>query len=214
MCFVYAIGSIHNLNNKKYDECYIGVTKDLLRRWKYHTTSGYSVSRAIKKYKWIFEENMRCIYSGETELCFDIESSLRPFPFMGLNEASGGKGGKTNYSPERGRKISDALRGRVRSEEHRKNISSSKKGTFSGMKNPKAKIWKLVDPDGKETIILGNLQDHCDKLGLCWSVLKKKLGTVVGEISPKFRDNGDITIRVKREKTIGWKLLEETSKLY
>jgi len=209
MYFVYAIGNLQDIEKENYSNCYIGVTNNPSLRWDAHVNSGYTVSRAINEFGWNFTENMKVIFSGDMESCFDMESKMRPMPLMGLNEAAGGRGGKTSYTLERNQKISKALSGRSKSEEHRKKISQSKIGVVGGANNPKAKNWILVDPNGNEYRTCGNLQDYCKQLGLCWAALSRNLGMVVGEISPKYRDNGNPMNRVKRTNTIGWKLLKE-----
>lgn len=208
MYFVYAIGNSNDIEMNNYSTCYIGVTNNPSKRWNAHVKSGYAVSKAINDSGWNFDDNMKVLFSGDAESCFDLESKLRPMPLMGLNEASGGKGGCTTYTPERAKKISEALSGRVKSEDHKRKISESKIGAVSGANNPKAKNWILIDPSGNQYRTCGNLQDYCKQLGLCWAALSRNLGMVVGEISPKFRDNGNPMNRVKRTNTIGWKLLK------
>ena len=209
MYFVYAIGNSDDIKMQNYSNCYIGVTNNPELRWNSHVKSGYTVSRAINENAWIFSDNMQILFSGDEELCFDMESKLRPMPLMGLNEAAGGKGGRTVYSAERGKKISQALSGRCKSQEHKKKISLAKTGVYGGENNPRAISWVLIDPTAKEYKTRGNLQAFCEELGLCWSALRANVGMVVGEISPKFRDNGNIMNRVKRTNTIGWKLIKE-----
>lgn len=209
MYFVYAIGDSKDLEMRNYSNCYIGVTNDLTLRWNSHVKSGYTVSRAINDNGWNRMDNMHLLFRGTDEECFDMESKLRPMPLMGLNEAAGGKGGRTSYTPERGKKISQALSGKSKSEEHRKKISEAKIGVYEGGNNPRAVSWVLIDPSGTEYKTRGNLQSFCEELGLCWTALRANVGMVVGEISPKFRDNGNPMNRVKRTNTIGWKLIKE-----
>jgi hypothetical protein len=194
---------------QNYSNCYIGVTNNPELRWNSHVKSGYTVSRAINENGWNFEDNMQILFSGDDESCFDMESKLRPMPLMGLNEAAGGRGGRTSYTPERGKKISQALSGKGKSEEHRKKISLAKTGVYEGENNPRAVSWVLIDPQGNEHKTRGNLQVFCEDLGLCWTALRANVGMVVGEISPKFRDNGNPLNRLKRANTIGWKLIKE-----
>lgn len=209
MYFVYAIGNSDDIKMQNYSNCYIGVTNNPQLRWNSHVKSGYTVSRAINENGWNFEQNMQILFSGSDESCFDIESKLRPMPLMGLNEAAGGKGGRTSYTAERNKKISEALSGVAKTEDHKRKISKSKIGVVSGANNPKAKNWKLIDPSGKEYSTRGNLQKYCKELGLCWAALSRNLGMVVGNISPKYRDNGNPMNRVMRTNTIGWKLIKE-----
>lgn len=209
MYFVYAIGDRNDLENQNYSNCYIGVTNNPILRWKNHTKSGYTVGLAINTNNWNHIDNMRLLFRGTADECFVVESEMRPMPLMGLNEAAGGRGGYTSYTSERGKKIAQALSGKRKSEEHCKKISEAKLGSVGGANNPKAKTWTLIDPAGNVHRTRGNIQEYCKQLGLCWSALDKNLGMVVGEISPKFRDKGDPTLRVKRTNTIGWKLIKE-----
>lgn len=210
MSCVYAIGSTENLKSKNYDMCYIGVTANVFRRWVTHKSSMFTVGVAIRANAWNIDENMVIIFEGESEICFDMESKFRPYPKMGLNEAVGGCGGYTSYDEQRNKKISSKLKGRVTSDEHRRKISEGKKlqKNSQGARNCKAKIWKLIDPIGDEHIIHGELIAWCDQKGITWSTLKRNLGCVIGQVSPKFRTNGDLNALEKRIATIGWLMME------
>lgn len=212
MYFVYAIGNSIDIKNKRYSNCYIGVTNNLHLRWSRHSKSKYTVGEAIRMNNWNFVDNMKIIFFGTEEMCFDIETKLRPIPMLGLNEAAGGHGGKTPCTPERNAKISKALTGRPKSIAHRNEISKTRilKGICSREKNPRAFNWTLIDPAGLEYKFRGALQHMCDKLNLCLPALRENLDSVVGEISPKFRDNGNLKFRTIRINTIGWKLIKET----
>jgi hypothetical protein len=196
--YVYKIGSSNELS-----QCYIGVTNDLLRRWKSHVKSGYSVS---KDNSWTFENNMEILFEGSAEECFDLEAKFRPFPNMGLNEAKGGCGGHTKYSIERSNKLSEKLKGRQVTWGSK--ISETKKstGVAKGSKNSKAKHWKLVDPNGNSYELHGTFFEFCNENNLSSKTLYNNVGKTIGPISPKFRDKGDLNIRQRRINTTGWTL--------
>lgn len=210
MCFVYAIGHEDDLIMCNYDDCYIGVTINPEKRWKSHEKSGYYVSKAISKYKWCFEKNMKIIFEGEESECFSMEEKYRPFPLMGLNEASGGRGGYTSYTEERNRKISKAMKGKPK--HYGDKISATKKanGSSKGSKNVQAKKWKLIDPTGKAYILDGELFSFCEDNNLSVMTLRNNIGKTIGEISPKFRDHGKPMSREKRINTTGWTLFKES----
>lgn len=209
MYFVYAIGDAADLESKTYDSCYIGVTNNPFNRWKAHVKSGYTVSKAIAKYNWTYASNMKILFEGSSEECFSLEEKYRPIPLMGLNEASGGKGGYTSYSAERNEKISNSLKGKTKEYGHK--ISATKKlnGSSKGSKNAKAKKWRLVDPNGVEYFLNGELFSFCEEHKLSVMTLRNNLGNRIGEISPKFRDHGKPMSREKRISTTGWTLFKE-----
>ena len=203
MCVVYAIGN--NLDNL--DACYIGVAKDPIVRWKQHLKG--RLSTFIIENNWSYEANMKIIFEGTVDECFAKELELRPFPYMGLNIASGGHGGYTSYSEERNNKISKANKGRVTTWGNKISETKKKQGTHSGSKNIKAKIWILIDPNGKEYKLHGNLFTFCEEYNLSHNALRNNIGNKVGNISPKFRDGGNSEIRERRLNTTGWTLLKE-----
>ena len=190
---------------------YVGVTRNKRRRWKYHTFSKYLVGDYIRQNKLSFSENvMKTLFEGTAEECFVIERNLRPYPYMGLNIAPGGYGGLRDYTPERNRKISDALKGRKNSWGSK--ISKAKKelGSTAGEKNPRAKKWKFTSPDGVEHVIIGNKQKFCDERGLLASCLVYHLGSSVPPIGESCGKGG---YRAKSEKSlqrrcnsVGWTL--------
>ena len=95
--------------------------------------SGTILNRAYEKYgKDAFKREIVDYASSKEELnfmeCFYIQhfNSMKP---NGYNIASGGRGGFTGIATEETRKkISQALKGRIRSEEHRKHLSEAHKG--------------------------------------------------------------------------------------
>ena len=209
MYYVYAIGDPINIANKDYSECYIGVTNDTLSRWNSgHSKSKYSVAKAIKKNSWTYEKNMIVIFSGTAKECFELEYKLRPFPFMGLNEAAGGKGGHTKYTPERNKKISDSLKGIPKI--YGDKISKTKKenGSSKGARNSKAVKWILKNPDGVEYRLHGELFKFCEENMLSANTLRLYLGKIVPPICTKYRGIG--IIKEIRNNTTGWLLIKES----
>lgn len=207
MYFVYAIGK--NLT-EPYSDCYIGVTNNIKLRWYHHTRSKYIVGKYIRKHHLQFQEHMKILYSGTENECFRLEETLRPNPYMGLNEAIGGKGGYSSYSAERNSKISMALTGIVKTVTQRNNISIGKKNTQMGNTNPNAKHWKITSPIGTEFIIDGTLQRFCNEHQLLSSTLRYHTGIVVPDLTSKrggYRPKTQQSHKY-RINTIGWKLEE------
>jgi hypothetical protein len=209
MYYVYAIGDPINIANKNYSECYIGVTNDTLSRWSSgHSKSKYSVAKAIKKNSWTYEKNMIIIFSGDAKECFELEYKLRPLPFMGLNEAVGGKGGHTKYTPERNKKISDALKGIPKT--YGDKISKTKKenGSSKGSRNSKAVKWILKNPNGDVYNLHGELFNFCKENMLSANTLRCYLDKPVPPICTKYRGIG--IIKEIRNNTTGWLLIKES----
>lgn len=209
--FVYIIGKDLK-DTSPYLNCYVGVTNDPKRRWKVHCNSQFTVGQFIRNNSLTYESNMDVIFMGSEEECFEIERSLRPFPMMGLNEAVGGGGGFTKYTPERGKKISSKLAGKVKSLDHKAKISSTRilNGASKGSSNGKAKKWKLISPDGIEYNNCGSVQDLCRDHKLLWSCLNKYKGRQVPPIVHGyggFRPINDEHL-VLRQNSTGWALYE------
>jgi predicted GIY-YIG superfamily endonuclease len=208
---VYVIGLSQDIV-PPYLNCYVGVTNNLDRRWKYHAKSEYCVGRYIRKHNLVQNENMVVVFSGSEEDCFDREHQLRPLERIGLNEAVGGHGGFTLYSKERNDKISAALTGRKVTWID-KVVAS--RGSYKGSKNPSAKKWRLVDPEGIEYHICGNLQEFCDERQLLVSSLTYYKGSPVPPIKSNgyggYRAKSDSS-KQKRENTSGWMLYNVTEK--
>jgi hypothetical protein len=205
--YVYAIGKKENLISP-YDFCYIGVTNNLAKRWLLHLKSKYTVGQYIRNNNLTFETNMIILFEGLEEICYDIESSYRPLPFMGLNEASGGHGGYTKYTEERNKKISKKHKNRIKTPEHIQKIMSSRK-KYNGAENPNSKTWCLQDPKGLKYIIKGNLAEFCQKQGLLESCLRRYKNDVVP--NPNYSGFGGYRVKnekskILRENTTGWSL--------
>jgi hypothetical protein len=84
------------------------------------------------------------------------------------NVAGWNKGLKMNFTPERGKKISAALKGKPKSKEHNKKVSESMKGREPWNK----KTRSYLTPDG-ETVTIRNLQEYCNKHNLVYANMTK-----------------------------------------
>lgn len=155
-------------------KCYIGLTSQGMER-RANSGKGYRGSsvfyKAIQKYGW---DNFthEVLESGLSfdEACQKEREYIRRFRSLstenGYNLEDGGSSGHRMSEESRkklsiyrsGRKmpppreetrlkLSQSLRGRSFSEEHRKNISLSKTGTQSGGKNPRARKVRCVESD-------------------------------------------------------------------
>ena len=91
--------------------------------------------------------------------------------------AKGGYGPMT-HTEETKKKISRATKGKnnpmygkKQSSHTRKLISQMKKGKNVGSKNPNAKQWVLISPEGKKYHIQGALKEKCLELGLSYATI-------------------------------------------
>lgn len=212
--FVYHISDSEDL-----DKGYIGVSNNVERRWKQHLKSIYTIGTNIKENNWTFEKNLRIIYEGSEKECFDLEIKLRPYPYIGLNESVGGKGGdKTStLSPEkfkeRNRKISESQKGRKPSQQTKERISRTKKQNkaYVGEKNIKAKKWIIISPNKEIFEVYGELGKFCKQHKLLISCLKYYEGTEVPVIKTNgyggFREKSKNSL-ILRQNTTGWKLID------
>jgi predicted GIY-YIG superfamily endonuclease len=216
--FVYVIGLKEDFSDP-YHNCYVGVTKDLLRRWDEHLKSKYTVGKFINYFDLKFEENMIEIFKGTKEQCFALENKLRPRPFMGLNEAVGGFGEYTSCydNSERNNKISQALKGVSKTAEHTEKMRKTivERGIHRGSKNTKAKKWVLTNPDGMIYYIHGNLNETCNSLNLLCSTLRYYKNQVVPEVNTNvyggYRAKSEESFKM-RMNTTGWALSEAQSR--
>ncbi len=205
---VYAIGLEQNLV-EPYSKCYVGVTKDLQNRFKSHSNSKYTVGKYIRENNLIYENNFCVLFTGSEEECFDMEIKYRPFPLMGLNEATGGRGGYTKYTEERSAKIAAKFKGRKITWGDK--ISSTKKELKQsvGAKNGMAKQWKIIDPIGVEYEFNGTFSNFCDEHILLGRTLKYYLNKNVPSPAVNgyggFRGKDSKQIE-RRYNTTGWKL--------
>lgn len=212
--FVYVIGLEEDFDGK-YNNCYIGVTVDPARRWKNHEKSNFTVGRFIRTFELTYEKNMIILFSGTDKECFDLEAKMRPVAFIGLNEASGGKGGYTVYTEERNNKISKALTGKSKTEEHIQKIMSTREKlkTHSGKRNPSAKKWRFTSPTDETFIVEGTFQQFCNEHKLLASCLRYYKGKNVPYLETNkyggYRKKSDVSFEL-RSNTSGWKLEEVT----
>jgi hypothetical protein len=208
MYYVYAIGLEYMLL-PPYNNCYIGVTNDVNLRWKRHEVSKYTVGQFIRSSNLEQSRHMVIIFEGSANQCFDEEARYRPYPMMGLNEASGGRGGHSSYNVERNEKISRAMRGKTKSKDHVEKISKTiiESGSRKGKKNGMAKKWVLTSPDGIVYNIHGSLTETCKNLNLLESALRYSKGALVPE--PSVNGHGGYRAKTKesfemRTNTTGW----------
>ena len=94
LVFVYWIHHKDHIN--VFNEGYVGVSKNIKRRWNEHRLSAENLhlKHAIKKYGWDSLVKEILLISNE-EYCLEIESKLRPQDKIGWNLAKGG-GKKTD----------------------------------------------------------------------------------------------------------------------
>ena len=126
--------------NKINKKVYIGKAKDFIKRHEQHLKGDLIIDRALKKYR---EENFSIVFLEE-----DVEDNLQLNQLekfyiaeynsyckngKGYNIAEGGNGGNTlegmtdEQRQEHSRKTSEGLRGRVATDEARKNMSEAQK---------------------------------------------------------------------------------------
>lgn len=205
-CFVYAIGDIADIQTLNLDNCYVGVSVNLKRRWNQHRSAKTIVGACIRALGWCIEENMIILYRASKTDCFEYEHSLRPSENIGLNVAIGGYGGYTSYTEDRNRKISIAKTGVPKSPEMIEKMRQTKmrNGTHTGSRNIKAQKWQLMSPCGKIYHLHGNLEETCKKLNLTVTTLRKHNGIAIPPISVKTR--GSVEIIERRNNTTGWSL--------
>lgn len=209
--FVYIIGNnIHE--QSPYSTCYVGVTNNLDRRWKYHQKSNYRVGVTIREHHLTYYKNMKVILIGTEGECYELEQQLRPKPYIGLNEAVGGEGGHTKYTPERNKKISNALKGRPMIWGGKVSTTRILLGLSKGANNPRAKNWMLVSPTGDKYVCSGRVQDMCKELGLLWSTLNHHKNNIVPPITEGgyggFRKKSDDQF-TRRQNSTGWALYDQ-----
>lgn len=195
----------HISDSKDLSTGYVGVTNNPEATWQRHLRSDFTIGRHIRKMNWTYEDNYAILMTGTAKMCFEMEERLRPKPYIGLNEASGGKGGHTVYTQERGKKISDALKGKPKSPEHIAKMKETlRDGRRSGSKNGRAKRKVVVSPDGIEYIVEGNWYAFCEDHNILWSVLWKYRGEVVPPVNEKKFRPKDKGHREARDNTNGW----------
>ena len=95
-----------------------------------------------------------------------------------LKQIARGGHGPIAHTEETKKKISKATKGKnnpmygkTQSSHTRKLISESKKGKGVGSRNPNAKQWVLISPEGKKYHIEGTLKEKCLDLGLSYATI-------------------------------------------
>lgn len=180
--------------NKVNGKIYIGLTSQQAeRRWG-SNGSGYCNNkhfwRAIQKYGWdnfehrILFENLSKEQACEIECCL-IQQLKTTDKTYGYNKSSGGEAPASGItlSEESRKKISDKLKGRTFSDEHRERLSNSERGIkkpklseerkkqisnfMNGAGNPRAK--KVICIETGE--IFGCIKEAADSIGVSRKVL-------------------------------------------
>lgn len=131
---MYVYVHTNKINGKRY----VGQTHDVNERWACNGIryKKQMFGKAIEKYGW---ENFSHRYlEVPDEEVNAVEQILIDYwhttdPRYGYNLTPGGS---APTGPEVWKKISESLKGRTFSEEHKKHISESKKGQGLGVKNP------------------------------------------------------------------------------
>ena len=157
-----------------FSQGYVGVSKEVERRWNYHKSYGENthLKNAINKYTWdgLIKE---VVLKAEMDYCLDIEAKLRPSDKIGWNIVMGG--GKPPSAL--GKKF-------VRSEEWKEKQRLSKLGKPSWNKGiklteeQKAKQFKLADYM-KDKVSPRKGVKHSEET--IEKVRQAKLGTVMSE---------------------------------
>jgi hypothetical protein len=108
--------------------------------------------------------------------------------------------GMTNSQAHRD-KCSYALSGRTFSDTAKKNMSLNH-ADVAGSGNPRARVWLVTDPNGKETVLNGNMGQFCQENNLPVSVMRSigrgnrppKSGRCVGWGVSLISDESDIIL--------------------
>ena len=91
------IGFVYHIPDPESEEVslgYVGVVlkkRGLRRRFVEHSRSKSPAGRAIRE-KAIEFSSMKTLFEGPIEECYEMERRLRPNPFIGWNQSSGGSG--------------------------------------------------------------------------------------------------------------------------
>lgn len=147
MFYLYKITSPSN-------KCYIGVSNNPTLRFSQHCRSRYSIGRAIRRHG---KDNMSLsiLFQGSRDQAYREEKAIVGKDFLKskntYNEALGGKGGGAfinhTHSLLSKAKISNSLKGRVFSEDHKRKIGEKTKANQTGLKRSqdfKDKISKTL----------------------------------------------------------------------
>lgn len=204
---LYAIGKKEDLVSP-YNNCYIGVTHRIEKRWTEHSKSKFTVGNYIRKHSLTFEENMIILFFGSSQECYSKEIEYRPYPFMGLNESIGGVGGyKIPHTQETKDKISKAHKGRKTPWMYK--VVENRR-SYDGQGNPNAKKWLITSPKNDKYIIEGSFINFCEENKIMHTVLRKYINTIVPPLNEKngrggFRPKDD-NAKYLRDNTSGWQL--------
>jgi hypothetical protein len=149
------------------------------RNWTYTKEYGEKISKAKKGVKMSEEARRNMsksakgkIISEETKRKMSIASKGHKHSEETKRKISLGHQGKV-MSEESKKKMSISGKGKVISKETRKKISDAQKGISKGKgkDNPRAKIWTLLNDDGRK-IIVKDLVGFCSENNLCYSCIK------------------------------------------
>lgn len=92
-----------------------------------------------------------------------------------------------------------AFKGKHHTEETKRKLRLSHKDLVKGEKNPWAKTFEIISPEGKKYIVKGKIKDFCEKYRLSYTMLKryKNKGKC---LSSKFNNKKNKVA----ENTVGW----------
>lgn len=158
---------------------YVGITTDLQRRKRRHkldATDGYPYAfyRAIRKYGWesftweLLETCDTRDFANEREILW-IKRFNSQVP-NGYNSTQGGDTGRhgQTVSEETRRKLSEAGKGRVFTEEHRRNLSIAQKAKAPASEETRRRIseankGKVISEETRRKMVVsaGRGEDHC-----------------------------------------------------
>jgi len=113
------------------------------------------------------------------------------------------------HSEETRKKMSDVLKGKIHTLEHRRKNSEANKGKTSGCKNPSAKKYKIIDPNGNEYIAYDTLKLFCKNNNLSIHTFRKYVDN--GKI-PKCRYSKHTTLyTIERDNSTNWEIIENNN---
>lgn len=153
-----------------FNQGYVGVSLDVNKRIKTHINRAKNKLHGNKNLLEYLDSNfiVETIIVSNEDYCYDIEAKLRPEKSIGWNINAGGvkppsqlgikrkeKYGKTwspmqgkNHSEDTKKKMSEASRGKPKSEEHKVKMSLTRKGMYTQERLHKMSIAKKGIPTG------------------------------------------------------------------
>jgi hypothetical protein len=149
----------HLPNSKKYEHIRIHTNREI-QGWFHSEETKKHLSSVLKGRK----------FSKETIEKMSLARKGKKQPDHVAHRLRTANLGKS-MSTESKRKLSKSLTGRIISEEARKNMSLNH-ANFSGGNNPRAKKWKIQDPNGKTYIVEGEMTEFCLKHNLPASTMR------------------------------------------